>query len=140
MNGIYEKLELPRPEVSLSKEEGEFLYNFIEKHDINSSLEVGLAYGCSSSYITSARQDTHVIIDPYQKELWNDVGLKNLSVLELLKFVKFENDLSHNVLPKLLKNGDKFDFIFIDALHLFDHTMVEFYFADLLLNHNGFIR
>ena len=51
----------------------------------------------------------------------------------------FREDFSHNVLPELLRNNAKFDFIFIDGDHKFDGEFVDFYFADLLLEKQGYI-
>ena len=40
----------------------------------------------------------------------------------------------------LKKQGEaSFDFIFIDGWHTFDYTLVDFFYANLLLKINGFI-
>ena len=59
--------------------------------------------------------------------------------LNLFKFLRFENDKSYNVLPKLLNEGIKIDFAFIDGMHLFDYVLVDFFYVDLLLNKGGYV-
>jgi len=39
----------------------------------------------------------------------------------------------------LIKQGEKFEFIFIDGDHKFDGEFVDFYYADLLLENNGYV-
>ncbi len=51
----------------------------------------------------------------------------------------FREDFFHNVLPELIKQGEKFEFIFIDGDHKFDGEFVDFYYADLLLENNGYV-
>jgi hypothetical protein len=43
------------------------------------------------------------------------------------------------VLPQLLKEDKQFDFIFIDGDHKFDGILVDFYYADLLLENGGYV-
>jgi predicted O-methyltransferase YrrM len=51
---------------------------------------------------------------------------------------------SHVALPLLLAEvtsgaREPFDFIFIDGFHTFDYTLLDFFYADLLLKVNGVI-
>ena len=47
--------------------------------------------------------------------------------------------LDYLALPKLAEEGKRFDFIFIDGYHSFDYAMIDFFFADLLLQPGGMV-
>lgn len=135
---IYNKLEMPRTNVSLTEKQGEFIYSFLKDKDIKNTLEVGFAYGCSASYIISATRAPHIVIDPYQKN-FSYRGIKNIKKLKLFKYLIHESDLSHNVLPRLLKQKTKIDFAFIDGDHRYDPVFIDFYYIDLMLNVGGHV-
>lgn len=112
---IWKKLLRPIEGVdltSITEKEGEFIYSFLKEKNIKNSLEVGLAYGCSTAYIISATQSYHYAIDPFQDQ-FDNLGLKNIKTFKLDKYLKFENDFSHNVLPRLLKDGVKIDLLLL---------------------------
>jgi predicted O-methyltransferase YrrM len=137
---IYSQLTIPDTEryISLTREDAEFIFSFLQNKKITSTLEIGLAYGCSASYILSATKSIHYVIDPFQKD-FDHLGMKNIKKLGLDHLLQFENGCSHEVLPRLLKDGKNFDFVFIDGDHKYDSIFVDFYYADLLLNQNGYV-
>ena len=136
---LYSKLNIERRLVSLTKEEAEFIYTFLQQTGIKKTLEIGLAYGCSAAYIISATESTHYAIDKYQRSVWENVGIENLEILALDHHLKLQCDWSHNALPALLNRGLNFDFVFIDGDHKFDGIMNDFYYVDLLLNRKGYV-
>ncbi len=47
---------------------------------------------------------------------------------------------SYEALPELLKDNEgAFDLIFIDGMHLFDYTLVDFFYSFLLTKKEGYI-
>lgn len=138
---IYEKLIIPKKyhRTSIRKKEAEYIYNFLKENKIKKTLEIGLAYGRSASYIISATNSHHYAIDPFQNKPFNNLGIKNIKRLNLNNHLRFENDFSHNVLPKFLSKGMKFDFVFIDGDHKFDSIFVDFYYVDLVLKQKGYV-
>ncbi|PIN91104.1 hypothetical protein COU57_01985 [Candidatus Pacearchaeota archaeon CG10_big_fil_rev_8_21_14_0_10_32_14] len=140
MKSLYDQLDIPKndKQTSITREEARFIYNFLTKNNIKKTLEVGFAYGCSASYIISATKDKHYVIDPFQNK-YSYLGIKNLKKLKLDNPLIFKGDYSHNVLPRLLKDGVKINFAFIDGGHKFDDIFIDFYYIDLLLNKNGFV-
>ena len=42
-------------------------------------------------------------------------------------------------MPRLLQAGRKFDFCFVDGMHLFDYTALDLFYADLLVRVGGII-
>jgi len=137
---INKKLVIPDEDSAspVKSSEAEFIYNFLREKNITSTCETGFAYAKSASHIVAATQSNHIVMDPFQ-ENYQFLAMKNMKALGLDKFVTYYNDFSHNVLPKLVDEKKKFDFIFIDGDHKFDGEFVDFYYSDLLLNDNGYI-
>jgi len=137
MSKIFKELEMDT-ETAILKEEGEYIYNFLKENNIKRTLEIGFAYGCSSAYIISATQSKHYVIDPYQP-WYQNLGKKNIEKLALGQFLDLKEEVSQFALPKMIKEGVKIDFAFIDGGHLFDEIFVDFYFIDLMLEENGYV-
>ncbi len=140
MESRYKDFKIPRKDKldPITEEEGKFIYDFLKERGITKTLEIGFGCGCSAAYIMAATQHKHYAIDPFLKSCGNR-GLKNIQKTGLGKHLTFENDFSHNVLPRLLREGLKVDFAFIDGGHTFDTTFVEFYYIDMMLNQNGYV-
>lgn len=122
----------------VKSEEAAFIYEFILKNSIKRTLETGFAFAKSASHIIAATNSMHIAIDPFQSN-YDHLGLKNLKSLGLDALIDFRADFSHNVLPKLHSENRKFEFIFIDGDHKFDGELVDFYYADLLLEEDGYV-
>lgn len=113
MTSLYHKLEILETEKisPITKKEAEFIYDFIKKNKITKTLETGFGCGFSAAFIISATNDKHYAVDPYQDSVYYNFGLKNIYKLKFDKFLIFENDFSHNVLPKLLNKGIKINLV-----------------------------
>lgn len=137
---IYDQLEIPERfrYVSVRKNQAEFISQFIQKNNLKKTLEIGFAYGCSAAHIINATKSKHIAIDP-KTEIWGNLGFKNLEKLGLKKYLTFIKDQSHNALPRLLEEGTKLDFAFIDGNHFFEYIMVDFHFIDKMLEQDGYI-
>ena len=135
------------------------------KVGIRRVLEIGMANGISSLHICQALKDNEkelnsskssnsklnskeesylVSIDPNQKSQWKNSGKCHIKNAGLKKYSVVVEKKSYDALPALLylvNNGDieKFDMIFIDGMHLFDYTLVDFFYSDLLLRKGGVI-
>jgi len=140
VNEINSKLLIPEHDkhTPIKTSEAKFIYDFIKKNNLRNTLETGFAYAKSASHIIAATQSKHIAIDPFQ-ENYNNLGLKNIDVLGFKNHLVFYHDYSHNVLPFLVKENKKFDFILIDGDHKFDGIFVDFYYADLLLKMGGYV-
>ena len=122
----------------IKENEARFIYDFLRQHQLKDTLECGFAYARSGAHIMAATGSRHVAIDPFQGRYGN-WGLQNVEKFGLSCQLEFHHDFSHNVLPLLLREGRRFDFIFIDGDHKFDGVLVDFYYADLLLRPGGYI-
>lgn len=128
---------------SVSKTEGDFIYKIISSNkQIKNTLEIGCAYGISSLFICKGlegREDSfHTIIDPHQKTNWHNIGIENLKRSGINFFSLIEKP-SEIALPELLIKNMKYDFIFIDGWHTFDHTLLDLFYSNRLLNIGGVI-
>lgn len=127
--------------VAIDFNEGQFIYNIITNNSFKYSLEIGCASGISSAFIcTAIGQDKskHIIIDPYQSKEYHSVGISLLKKFGLNNFELLE-EKSEIALPRLLEQGIKIDFALIDGWHTFDHTLLDFFYIDKLLNINGIV-
>lgn len=118
--------------------EARAIYDFIKAHNIKRTLEIGFAYARSASHIMLATGEKHTAIDPFQKR-YGSGGLANVKKLGLDDKLELIHDFSHHALPALVKEGKKYDFIFIDGDHKFDGIFVDFYYSDFLIDKGGYL-
>ena len=112
-------------------------------------LVVGCANGLSALAICQALEDGGAppaaqltSIDPFQSTQWAGTALANLARAGLAHRHRLLEEKSYAALPALLaavRAGveQPFDAIFVDGMHLFDYTLVDLFFADLLLRDGG---
>jgi predicted O-methyltransferase YrrM len=128
---------------SVPYETGALLYDVVFKEGLDSTLEVGMAYGLSTLFICQAHRDkgsgTHTAIDPNQGSRFRDIGLANVRKAGLDGYLSFHEAPSFEVLPALCQAGDVYDFAFIDGRHLFDYVLVDFFYIDKLLRVGGYV-
>lgn len=125
--------------VPVKIEDAEFLYNFVKEKKLTKTLETGFAQGRSSAHIIAASNSIHTAMDPFQAEEFKNVGLENMKKLGMEKLIDVRNEFSYETLPRLLFEGKKFDFIFIDGDHKFDGEFIDFFYSDLLLLDGGYV-
>lgn len=106
------------------------------------TLEVGLACGLSALVFCDHHRcqggGLHTAVDPFQDDL-DACGLVQIETARLTEFLRFLPDRSHDALPRLLKEGEGFDVIYIDGSHLFEHVFLDLYYAARLLNEDGIV-
>ena len=97
----------------------------------------------SSLYICEALAavgaDRHIIIDPYQHEYWQGLGIEHLKAAGYGRLIELHELPSHQALPRLETAATKLDFVFIDGAHWFDYVMVDFFCVDRMLRVGGVI-
>jgi len=106
-------------------------------------LEIGMAYGGASLAILSALSVTKsgrlISIDPFQRTDWSGIGLANIERAGYAPMHELVEEMDYLALPSLLKSNIKIDMVYIDGWHTFDYTLIDFFYADKLLNVNGII-
>lgn len=120
-----------------------FLRELIGRIDARRCLEIGLAYGISSlaicEEINGKAGASLISIDPHQGEHWNDIGVLNLERAGFGAILEFHRRPSHEVLPRLLQEGQRVDFAYVDTSKIFDVVLLDAYYITRLLMPGGII-
>ena len=133
---------VPADANGMPQAQAERLYDLVRHERPQLTLEVGLAVGLSTMCICQALIDTgtgrHIAMDPFQTR-YDEAGLRHLERAGLRNLVEFHEESSHRVLPQLEAANTRVDFAFIDGGHLFDFTLLEFFYIDRMLKVGGLI-
>ena len=129
-------------ESEIDEAEGELIQSIIAEYRFKSSLEIGCAYGLSTLNICAAlsKQESprHTIIDPFQSTDWHGIGVNNLkrAGFDFFELIEQPSELA---LPSLLQAGRTFQFALIDGWHTFDHTLLDFFYINRMLEDGGVV-
>jgi len=125
--------------VAVSPEEAAWLQDWICREKPERTIEIGLGYGVSALHIcdgllaNGCHDAKHIVIDPFQEKRFSCLGLHHLEAAGVRDMVEYLDEQSQTALPRYLKDGDLFDFAFVDGNHHFDFVFVDlFYLARLL--------
>jgi hypothetical protein len=122
---------------NVSLAEAQVLYDAVRAVRPDVSIEIGFAQGMSACAISQAIRDNghgvHHIIDPFQRQQWNGVGLVTLQRAGVDSCTRFYEAFPEEVVPSL----PRAQFAFIDASHLFDLTILDFVLVDKRLDVGG---
>ena len=125
----------------ISIAQGAQINRIIRQSEIIKSLEIGFAYGFSTVWILDALRSRigsrHIAIDPFEITLFCGIGLEQVKRLSTAPVFEWIAEHSIHALSRLIKSGEKFDFIFIDGNHRFDDILVDFYLSDQLISPGG---
>jgi len=108
-------------------------------------LEIGMGMGGSTLAVLYALRKLGngklTSIDPHETgrgpQKLNGIGLEMVRRAGLSNLLEFIEEPSHLALPRMVAEGRRFDFIFIDGWHSFDYAFVDYFYSDLLLNEGG---
>src|SRR4029450_11609121 len=107
------------------------------------ALEIGMARGFSSVAILSALEPDGRLtsVDPFQlvPSGYGGAGVATVRSAGFAHRHTLIAEPDYVALPALLRNQQQFDFIFIDGYHSFDYTLLDFFYADLLLKVGGVV-
>ncbi len=126
-------------QAAIPKKHAEFVYSFLRDNKIKKTIETGFATGTSSACIIAATGQTHIAVDPFEGSAYKNIGIDNLRKLGFLDYLQLYREPSFFALPKMLKNGQKFDFAFIDGSHIFDDVFLDFFYIDKMLEDGGYV-
>jgi predicted O-methyltransferase YrrM len=128
---------------NIDKHSGSALYKIVKEIKPELSLEIGCAYGISMLYILQGLHEngygSHITLDPVESTKWYGIGLKSAEIAGLAHLLDHYELPSQKALPKLLERGIKIQFAFIDGNHLFDQTILEWYYIDKMLDIGGIV-
>jgi len=110
-----------------------------------STLEVGLGWGISTLFIFEAllakagQPIRHVVIDPFQATIFHNASRILFRSLGLEDKLEIYEEDSLFALTSLLRQGRRFDFVFIDGDHRFDACFVDMCIVNRLLRPGGVV-
>ena len=126
----------------IDPQEGALIHSLICQHGFTRTIEIGCAFGVSSLYICEAlsRQGSghHTILDPGQSSEFHGIGITNLkrAGFDFFQLIERPSELA---LPALLAEGRTFQFALIDGWHTFDHTLLDLFYVNRLLEVGGIV-
>jgi len=131
---------------------------YLKDHSINNVLEIGCYEGRATTYLLDnflKKDITYDVIDTFGGSL-EESGMQgtkdrlaqdnfifnnfkhNISFHSGVDFTIYQN-ISQLQLPKLIEQDKKYDFIYVDASHRSDDTLVDAYYSHQLLSPGGMI-
>jgi predicted O-methyltransferase YrrM len=144
----------PIAPIAVASWRGEFVRDLCVAERATSSVEVGMAWGLSTLHIiegllanasgeallaNGASGRAHVVIDPMQTSLFHNAARRTLRECGVDAMVEFHEAPSDLILPKLISEGRRFDFAFIDGDHHFEGVFLDAVFVDRLLKPGGVV-
>jgi predicted O-methyltransferase YrrM len=126
----------------IPRDECELIYESIQSCGATRAVETGMAFGVSSLCVADALSRNApsfelISIDPVQTTDWQSAGVHLLARAGLA--VTLLEEPSQLALPRLAAAGERFGFGFIDGWHTFDHTLIDFFYIDMMLANGGII-
>jgi predicted O-methyltransferase YrrM len=131
--------EIPVHPAGVPRTTAEGLRDLVQSERPAATLEVGLGLGLSTLAICAGRpashaaESAHLCIDPFQELYWHCAGVRALTEAGVRSVVDVLEEESQLALPRLLEEGRRFDFAFVDGDHRFESVFVDLYYADRLL-------
>lgn len=132
-----------RAESYIVLEECDLIYDAVAAAKPRAAIEVGMAHGVSSLCIADAMRAADpssrlTIVDPHQRSFYRSSGLHLLQRAGLAP-PRLIEEPSDRALPRLVEAEERYQFGFIDGWHTFDHTLVDFFYIDKLLDIGGIV-
>lgn len=123
----------------------DLLRDLLIAENVGTVVEIGLAYGSSALAIGEAlaavgvRRPRHVIVDPFQQSVFQNVGWDLLCSAGLDAVAELVGEWSSIVLPRLVSEGFVADAAFVDGSHRFHEVFVDLYFLRKLVRPGGLV-
>jgi hypothetical protein len=120
------------------------LYQTVLKNRPQSCVEIGMACGLSTLAILAALRDIGeggqlTSIDPHQSTERKGVGVANVKRAGFGDIHTLIEDFDYAALPRLLADGTRVDFSYIDGWHTFDYTLLDFFYLDKMTPVGGVV-
>ena len=131
---------------------------YLKENSIKSVLEIGCFEGRATVYLLLNHLDkdvTYEVVDTFEGTPEESGMIETVSRLAESNFIyeNFMHNMSQHTgidlkirkgysqlkLPQLYQEGNKYDFIYIDASHRADDTFVDAYYAHKMLNPGGLL-
>jgi predicted O-methyltransferase YrrM len=123
----------------LPRRHAEELARLVREEGARRTLETGMSVGLSTLAICGAGAEQHVAIDPFQSRDWHSIGVLNAERAGVADRVRLIEERSDVALPRLVEEGLELDLALLDGSHLFDFTLVDFFYVDRMLRTGGLV-
>ncbi|HLW83021.1 MAG TPA: class I SAM-dependent methyltransferase [Candidatus Acidoferrales bacterium] len=131
------------PITKISVQEGLYLYHTCRKANAQLTMEIGCAYGFSTLYFLAAHATNsagrHVAIDPFESSSWHGIGVHKVAQVAMQERFRLVEEPSFFGIPLLMREGLRFDIIFIDGSHFFESALMDFTLSANLCKMDGLI-
>jgi predicted O-methyltransferase YrrM len=129
---------------NMAEEDCELITAAIQTSKPRISLEVGFGCGVSTLFVCDAlaangTESKHIVIDPNQSTIFRNIGLQNIRRAGYEHLIELHEITSELALPKLLAAGTRIQTAIIDGWHTFDHTLVDFFYVNKMLEVGGIV-
>jgi predicted O-methyltransferase YrrM len=131
--------------VTLPERDCDLLRDLLVAENVETVVEVGLAYGSSALAIgealltIGAPDPRHIMIDPFQQRAFANVGWDLVRDAGLDSIATLVEAPSSAALPRLLADGVVADAAFVDGSHRFHEVFVDLYFLRKIVRPGGLI-
>lgn len=129
---------------NVAAENAEGVYRAVLVERASRVLEIGMANGITSLAVLTALNELGsggqlVSVDPFQLTDWQSIGVLNVERAGFSESHALIAEPDFLALPALLRDGETFDFVYVDGWHNFDYTLLDFFYADKMLRVGGIV-
>jgi predicted O-methyltransferase YrrM len=117
-------------------DQGDFIYLLARERPHSRCLEIGFASGSTALYLLNS-PDAHVKSIDYRQADYGGRGIETVKASGMGTRHHLIEENSNLALPKLLRQRERFDVIFLDGWKTFDHLSVDIYYCNQLLKAGG---
>jgi predicted O-methyltransferase YrrM len=131
--------------VSMPERDCNLLRDLLVSAGVKTVVEVGLAYASSALAIGEVLvtidppHAQHVIIDPFQEQVWSNVGWNLLRRAGIDSIARLMPQPSSIALPQLVTECFVVDAAFVDGSHRFHEVFVDLYYLRKIVRPGGLI-
>ena len=122
--------------------EGDLLFQLASRPSVRRCLEIGFATGSTALYMLEgigSKADGEVTSIDFKQSDFDYLGQRIVTASRHASRHRLIEGNTNTVLPDLYKGGFTCDLAFLDGWKVFDHLMLDVYFAARMLTEDGFI-
>lgn len=122
---------------------GYYLYSLVKENRFNKILQIGIRNGIDALYLNQGLVENNKIKDKHLDIIliekgWEKNTEKTLKELNSPYITLYKQE-SYLQLPELVEEEKMYNMILIKGYHLFDSALIDFFYADKLLNIGGIV-